>query len=70
VEIAIKDQLVDELRARAREGKEDPRPLLRLHSLFGDLIQNDEFVLALNSALQMLYSRGAQAALAHYLTAS
>jgi mannitol-1-phosphate/altronate dehydrogenase len=65
--ILVEDQLVETLQSRAREGREDPRPLLRLTGLFGDLAGNEPFVISLAEALRLLYTRGARATLAHYL---
>lgn len=65
--ILVEDHLAGELQARAREGREDPRPLLRMHSLFGDLERDEAFVTSLEEALRLLYAQGARATLAHYL---
>lgn len=61
--IPIQDQMADELQARAREGGDDPRPLLGLHSLFGDLAHDERFVVELSAALRDVSTRGARAAL-------
>jgi len=55
------------LQPLARQGREDPRPLLTVHSLFGDLGQQPEFVADLGEALRLLYAEGAAATLARYL---
>ncbi|HWE64893.1 MAG TPA: mannitol dehydrogenase family protein [Chloroflexota bacterium] len=68
--IPVEDQLAGELQARAREGREDPRPLLRMHSLFGDVADNEAFVTTLEEALRLLYTQGARATLSHYLAAA
>jgi mannitol 2-dehydrogenase len=65
--ITIEDQIAGQLQERAREGKEDPRPLLSIGSLFGDLGKNQGFVTSLEEALHLLYTQGAQATLSHYL---
>jgi len=65
--IPIDDQLVGTLQPLARQGREDPRPLLTVHSLFGDLGQQPEFVADLGEALRLLYAEGAAATLARYL---
>jgi len=65
--ILVEDQMRDTLQARAREGRENPRPLLRLTSLFGDLGQNEPFVAMLEDALRGLYTEGARATLSGYL---
>ncbi len=66
--IPLQDPMADELRTLAAEGGDDPRPLLGVHSLFGDLERNEEFVTELGEALRLLYARGARATLDHYLT--
>jgi len=66
-EIAIVDPLADELRTRANEGKDDPRPLLGLRRVFGPLGQNDAWVSELSAALHELDARGAKATLSAYL---
>jgi mannitol 2-dehydrogenase len=55
----------DLLRARAVEGGTDPRPLLAINALFGELIDNQPFVRTLGHWLGLLYGRGAKATLAH-----
>lgn len=65
--IQIEDQMADQLQALARAGGDDPRPLLGIHSLFGDLGQDQGFVAELEEALHRLSSQGARATLAHYL---
>jgi len=65
--IAIQDALADTLRTLAVKGMDDPRPLLDIQSLFGELGQAPEFVAALHEALQALTANGARATLAHYL---
>jgi len=63
-EIAVADRLAGELRARANEGKDDPRPLLELRSVFGDLGRNEAFVAELAASLREVDARGAKATLA------
>ena len=58
----------DLLRERAREGGADPRPLLAIRSLFGDLIESEAFVADLSARLAVLRESGARAALAQTLT--
>ncbi len=65
--IPLEDQMADDLRQRAVQGKTDPRPLLDVRSLFGDLKENRRFVATLEEMLGTLYQKGAQATLAHYL---
>lgn len=59
---------VDILRAKALEGRADPRPLLSVRSLFGDLVEHAEFVATLEGALRKLYDSGARATLAQVLS--
>jgi len=68
--IAIADPLADELRRRANEGRDDPRPLLALRSVFGELGQNASFVAALTNDLQALDAYGAKAALSAALAST
>jgi mannitol 2-dehydrogenase len=65
--IPIEDQLAEQLQQRAAEGREDPRPLLRMRQLFGDLEQHEAFVASLREALHLLYTEGARATLRRYL---
>ena len=65
--IPIDDQLAAVLRSLAQEGKDDPRPLLGVGSLFGDLSRRPRFVAELSEALRLLYAKGASATLSHYL---
>src|SRR3712207_3227632 len=58
--------------ARARpptEGKHDPRPVLGLRGVFGDLGRNDAFASELAAALRALDAIGAKATLSNYLAA-
>jgi len=66
-EIPIDDPMSGALHALAAQGGEDPRPLLGVHSIFGDLNQNQTFVTALEKALHDLYTGGAKATLAAYM---
>jgi mannitol 2-dehydrogenase len=65
--IPLEDQMRDELHTRAVQGKTDPRPLLGVRSVFGDLQDNQRFVTSLEEMLGMLYRAGARATLVHYL---
>lgn len=56
------------LQERAQAGGADPRPLLSVRSVFGDLIDNAAFVQELGGALELLHARGARAALAATLS--
>ncbi len=55
------------LQARAVEGGSDPRPLLSVRSVFGDLGDNTAFVQELGKSLTQLYAQGARATLAAHL---
>jgi mannitol 2-dehydrogenase len=65
--IDIADRLAAELRVRAVEGGDDPRPILGLRSVFGDLGRDETFVDELAAALRDLDARGARATLPAYL---
>jgi fructuronate reductase/mannitol 2-dehydrogenase len=59
--IAIQDGRADELRSLAQQGQKDPRPLLGVQRVFGDLGQNEVWVTELTTALRELEGRGARA---------
>ncbi len=61
--IPLADPLADELRARANEGGADPRSLLNLRQLFGNLADNASFVEELGMSLRALDAHGAKATL-------
>ena len=61
--IEVVDRLRDQLVDRARRQREEPLIFISDRDLFGDLIDNERFVLAYRSALDSLYSRGALATL-------
>jgi mannitol-1-phosphate/altronate dehydrogenase len=65
--IALQDQMASELQSCAVAGQDDPRPLLSIHSLFGDLAQNETFVGELAECLRDVSALGARAALSTYL---
>jgi len=52
--------LASVLRARAVEGGADPRPLLAISSLFGELRDDQPFVETLQKWLTLLYGVGSQ----------
>jgi fructuronate reductase/mannitol 2-dehydrogenase len=58
--IAIADRLANELRERASAGGADPRPILGLRGIFGDLGDNETFVSELAATLRELDARGAK----------
>ena len=65
--IPIADRQAAELRERANEGHGDPRPLLAMRGVFGDLGRNESLVSELAAALRELDAGGAKATLAAYL---
>jgi mannitol-1-phosphate/altronate dehydrogenase len=68
--VEIDDPRADVLRALAREGGTDPRPLLGDTAIFGDLDQFPGFVDELEQALQQLEREGVRAVLAAALRRS
>ncbi|TKJ35175.1 mannitol dehydrogenase family protein [Blastococcus sp. CCUG 61487] len=62
--LVIDDPHAELLRARARAGGDDPRPLLDLRSIFGGLGDDAAFVAALREALVRLDRDGVRATLA------
>ncbi len=65
--IPLDDSMAGILQPLAMHGGDDPRPLLGVHSLFGDMVHDQEFVTALSEALHVVSTQGARAALATYL---
>ena len=61
--IEVVDRLRDQLIERARGQREEPLNFISDRGLFGDLIDNERFVLAYRAALDSLHSRGALATL-------
>jgi fructuronate reductase/mannitol 2-dehydrogenase len=68
-EIGIADRLASELRVRANEGRDTPRAVLSLRSVFGDLGRNETFVSELAAAVRALDAGGAKATVSAYLAA-
>jgi mannitol 2-dehydrogenase len=66
-EVAVHDERADELQALARAGGTDPRPLLGMRSVFGDLGDDPVFVQALAKALRSIEKRGVRLAVARVL---
>jgi mannitol-1-phosphate/altronate dehydrogenase len=62
--ISVVHPLADLLRERAIAGGPNPRPLLDIRKLFGDLIDDGAFVATLGAWLKSLYEDGAVATLA------
>lgn len=67
-ELPIIDSLADKLRERARRGGEDPRALLGITELFGDVLPRSQvFLEQLIHAMHSLYQQGARATLINYV---
>ena len=62
--IEVVDPRADELSRSARQGDDDPRPLLGLRSVFGSLGDDAQLVAEIGDALRVLSSAGLQAAAA------
>lgn len=62
--IQVIHPLAELLRTRAVEGGSDPRPLLSIESLFGDLIEHSRFTQTVATWLSALDQQGAKATLA------
>jgi mannitol 2-dehydrogenase len=62
-EITLQDDRADELRRLARAGVSDPRPLLSVERVFGDLGRHETWVAEVEAALRELDARGARAVL-------
>jgi mannitol 2-dehydrogenase len=62
--IPIDDPLADSLTQQARSGKTDPRSLLSIFEIFGDLVQSPRFVETVADKLRSLHEFGAQGTLA------
>jgi fructuronate reductase/mannitol 2-dehydrogenase len=65
--LVVEDEHAEELRALARAGGTDPRPLLGVRRVFGDLAADPEFVTALGEALHQIETHGVRTATAHAL---
>jgi mannitol-1-phosphate/altronate dehydrogenase len=68
--IEVKDALADELRALARAGGTDPRPLLSRRAIFGELLDDAAFVHDLEQALLDIEECGVRAAVGARLPAA
>jgi fructuronate reductase/mannitol 2-dehydrogenase len=66
--VRIEDARAEELQALARAGGRDPRPLLGLGSIFGDLGRYRSFVAELTEAMAQLERDGVRATLAAHLS--
>lgn len=63
VSIPVNDPQADKLMAIVKKSKEDPRPLLQLTDIFGNLGQSERFVYELEVLLRSLYMQGSLATL-------
>ena len=61
--IEVVDRLLEQLTERAQRQREEPLAFISDRDLFGDLIDNERFILAYRSALASLHSAGARATL-------
>lgn len=67
--IAIDDPLADILTQRASLNELDPKPLLSISEIFGDLVQSPRFVEAVTNQLRSLHEFGAKGTLVRFLQA-
>jgi len=67
-EFTIEDPHSGTLRELARLGGDDPRPLLNLHKIFGDLGKNKAWVQSLAEALHAIDKNGGRPTLAQHST--
>lgn len=70
IPFTIEDPQAGELTALAREGRQDPRPLLGVRPIFGDLGHNPIVVQALEEALRDVDQHGVKGTLARYLSSA
>jgi hypothetical protein len=66
--LAVMDARNEELRPLALRCRSDPRPLLAKRDIFGDLIEDDVFVAALERSLAALDRGGVEGLLASCIT--
>lgn len=62
-EIPINDPQAERIQKAAKAGGKDPRPMLEMTDIFGDLGSNERFVKELEFLLTMLYDKGSKATL-------
>lgn len=65
--IPVKDPQAEKLIVLVKKSKEDPRPLLQLTEIFGQLGQSKRFVHELEVSLKSLYVKGSLATLKDYI---
>jgi mannitol 2-dehydrogenase len=68
--IEVQDQLADRLQELTRTGGGDPRPLLGERSVFGDLLDDEEFVVRLQEVLEQLEFEGVRSTLSAWVAAT
>jgi len=67
-ELPIIDLLAGKLREQARCGRADPRALLSISELFGDVLPRSQvFIAEVSNALRSLYEKGTRATLKDYI---
>jgi mannitol 2-dehydrogenase len=66
----LNDNRADELRRLARENPRDPRPVLGVRRVFGDLGEREGWVNELTAAIQELDAHGARASVVAALSSS
>jgi mannitol 2-dehydrogenase len=66
-QIVIEDPMADVLVERAHAGGQDPRPLLNVSEIFGDLAQSSQLVETVTHYLHQLSELGVEKTLAHLL---
>ena len=64
VAIDVRHPLAGLLREKATEGGSDPKPVLRIAALFGDLADDPIFVATVGKQLKAIYGLGMKRALA------
>jgi len=68
--IVLNDNRADELRRLAQQSPQDPRPILAVRRVFGDLGEREAWVAELTAAIQELDARGARASVVAALSSA
>jgi mannitol 2-dehydrogenase len=68
--IEVQDEHADRLQELARTGDGDPRPLLGERAVFGDLVDDEDFVVRLQEMVEQLESEGVRSTLSAWVTAT
>jgi mannitol 2-dehydrogenase len=66
--IAPNDPNWERLQEAAKRARSDPPAFLELRHIFGDLVDNPNYVRAFSDALSALWARGVRSTLADYLS--